>query len=957
MRQALVSGFVFGLLLSGTCDVQAAKLAAGDLEVGLDDYLNVTEITVGGVKLKVAPQPLLALCDVAGGRFSPPAVTGGDLAGGLTLRFEEAKATATLRAKPRGGVFEFSCSIRGDDLPARGLLLRFAFPFDAAGWRWHKDMQTSVPIDEAKMYENIKPLRAWADLPEWKDQPDLRMGYSNRNFATVVTGPAGLCLAVPMDRPCIHRTAYNGKAGRLEIVYDFALVPESRKPNQVGFVFDLYACDPKWGFRDALARYYQLFPGIFDNYVKEPGQWMAFRRLSEIDNVNEFYFALQEGASEPQYDDLLGVLSTTYFTHAGMGATIPNYDPEKDPLPPHDVQVQAMETAFKKRTGIKGLYHRVGLRNAEGKLDVRKWRVYAHLIAQFNLDPELPYGAWTLKRAVAYTEKVKKSKNATLDGFYYDGLSAGINYNSAHFKTANSPCLWDPVAKKPLLNNFFSSCEFARAAAELMRPRGQITMMNGALGASFYVAPWLDVLGAETGVRISRERLNYIRSITHHKPFLTLLKGNFEKKLGRPEIELHMKQCLAYGIPPGFFDWMPSGLGPGGCYWYHARYFERDRDLFRKYEPLCRALGMAGWEPLTYAHSSDPKVFVERFGPKRDGILWLTLLNENRQPAQTTLTVETKPLGLDADRLKAVDTVTGTPINLKKEGEVLSARVDIPADGVMAIQLAAPSALAQWRTGQALETLDRGVRMREIDKEKPPVAVHWRPARGSTYSRDTVDGKPYLLFTGSDGAARIATQWVMPFQPKPAKMTLRVRAKGEGLVGGKGTIGVRCRLAWVTPSFTHYETRFFDLPTGTYDWKDCQFDIEVPQPLRAIHVAPQIARGVKGTLRLARISLSDAGQAEYAADPEFSQWYDPVPASMRGKLDESCRQLRAALVKLEGMAGPSGQPTAQAVQAALGQCKRLREFIAREHAENGCRRVLRDLETIERHLGFVPGSG
>ena len=77
-------------------------------------------------------------------------------------------------------------------------------------------------IDEAKVYENVRPLRAYADLPERKDEPALRMGYSNRNFCTVVAGPVGLCLAVPLDRPCIFRTAYNAEGRQLQIVYDFA---------------------------------------------------------------------------------------------------------------------------------------------------------------------------------------------------------------------------------------------------------------------------------------------------------------------------------------------------------------------------------------------------------------------------------------------------------------------------------------------------------------------------------------------------------------------------------------------------------------------------------------------------------------------------------------------------------------------------------------------------------------
>lgn len=241
-------------------------------------------------------------------------------------------------------------------MPPRGLLLRMAFPVDAVGWQWHNGMERAVSIRSAGVYENVVPLRAWADLLESRDQPGLRLGYSNRNFCTVVTGPVGLCLAVPLDRPCIFRTAYQGAAKRLEIVYDFALSPDSRAPQRAEFVCDLYACDPLWDFRNALAQYYATNPELFRNYIREPGQWMPFTRLSDVDNANEFCFALQEGSPEPEYDNRLGVLSTTYFIANGMGANAPHYDPERDPLPPYAVQVEAMDAAFRLATGIDGCF-------------------------------------------------------------------------------------------------------------------------------------------------------------------------------------------------------------------------------------------------------------------------------------------------------------------------------------------------------------------------------------------------------------------------------------------------------------------------------------------------------------------------------------------------------------------------------------------------------------------------
>jgi hypothetical protein len=943
-----IIGLGVGLYMLATCATScyAATVSAGGVALQVDAQANVTSLSVGETQLNVSPGPLVELCDVEQGGFVAGKSTRGGIDNELMLDFSAANATAKVIVEPRGESLRFSCNLKGAELPARGMLLRFSFPFDAQGWQWHKDMQTSVPINESKVYENVQPLRAYADLPEWKDEPDLRMGYSNRNFCTVLTGPVGLCLAVPLDKPCTFRTAYDAAAERLEIVYDFALSPDTGKPNEVDVAFDLYACDPTWGFRSALARYYRMYADLFKVYIRDQGQWMAFRKLSDIDNVNEFYFALQEGAPEPAYDDKIGVLSCPYFTHAGMGATIPDYDPESDPLPSYDVQVKAMEEAFKKRTRQDGIYAQVGLHDVEGKLAVRKWAVYAHLIAQFNLDPDLPYGKWTLAQATARLEEVRQKQKAELDGFYYDGLSTGINYNPAHFKTAAAPCLWDPVAKKPFLNNFLSSCEFARAAAELLRPLGKITMMNGVGGSASFVAPWLDVFGNETGVRIPRETFNYVRSIIYHKPYMTLLKGNYEQVIGRPEMELFHKRCLAYGVFPGFFDWPPSGLGPGGCYWYHSRYYERDRDIFRKYQPLCRQLALAGWEPVTFARSSEPRVFVERFG-RADDIVYLTLLNEDANPHQTTLSIDAQALNLNPATVEAVDLVTGRPLGLSIKGGALSAEIIIPSDGVMAIQLADAETAAGWRIGQAIETLDRGVLMREVDNDKPPVPVHWVP-NGANYRREADGDQIRLVFSG----AQTCSQWVMLFQNEPAEVTLRVRASAADLAGGKS--GVDCRIAWVTKSFTHYENHSLEVPDGTYEDKMCELKIKSEHPLRAIQLIPRRAGTVQGTLKFSEISISDASRDEYAVDPTFQEWYEPVPEKMREPIARNCQGLRASLVQLQqpGVKLDS-KSTRDTLFDAFGKCRNLSEYVAAEKAENGCRRVLRDIETIEQHLGFV----
>ncbi|MEN6346406.1 MAG: hypothetical protein ABFE16_13990 [Armatimonadia bacterium] len=950
MRAVLLTAVLLISLFTGAVTM-AATLAAEGMMLEVDDQLRVTGLEVSGARLPMQAAPMVSLAPVETGQYVDATVTGGTAQAGVNLNFVAAQAQGTLTISPKGPALHFAFDLKGADLPARGMLLRFAFPVDATGWQWYSDMQTSSPIQAGKLYENVVPLRAYADLPEWKDKPALRMGYSNRNFCTVIAGPQALCLSVPLDRPCIFRTDYDATGKRLEILYDFALSPDTRQPNQASFAFDLYPCDPQWGMRSALARYYEMYPEMFKVYVPQQGQWMAFNRLSEIDNANEFWFGLQEGAPEPEYDDKIDVMSTIYYTHAGMPANLPApYDPEKDPLPPYEDQVAAVNQAFQRTTGQAGLYDRVGTRKPDGRLAVEKWSVYGHLLAQFNLDPELPWGDYLIRNTITRTESIKRTRNGDLDGFYYDGLSAGLNYNTQHFKTHDAPVLWDPVNKKPYLNNFFSSVEFARGTAELLRPRGQITMMNGALGDSFYVCPWLDVLGAETGLIIPRESFNYIRTVIHHKPFMTLLKGNYEKSIARPQMELFMKRCLAYGVFPGFFDWPPSGLGPGGQYWNHPRYYERDRDLFRRYEPLCRSLALAGWEPVTFARSSDPGVYVERFGPDQNGVAWLTLLNEEAKPHSTTLTIDAAGLGLDAKAIRARDLVSGKALPLQSQGKGLVASLEVPPDGVLAIQLATPAATAKWHLDQSLELLDRGTKMRQADAGKGPQAVHWRPL-SQGYDREIVDGKTNLVFKAG-GRSLGARQWAMLFQSAPGAVKLQARVAADKLAAN-GDAKIRCRLAWVTPSYTHYETQDFALPDGTYDWKDVEFEINSPQALRSIEVTPLIGSKATGTIKLARLSLSDASR-EYLIDPEFTQWYEPLPTAMLPQIDQGIGALRQALLSLGQQTDQLSAKSARDALASLSKTSaELRRSILTQKAENGCRRVLRDLQSLQEHVDQV----
>ena len=64
-----------------------------------------------------------------------------------------------------------------------------------------------------------------------------------------------------------------------------------------------------------------------------------------------------------------------------------------------------------------------------------------------------------------------------------------------------------------------------------------------------------------------------------------------------------------------------------GHYFTRSELYERDRDLFRKYVPLCKRVAEAGWEPITQARSTSEHVHVERFGER-----YLTVFNGRAVP-------------------------------------------------------------------------------------------------------------------------------------------------------------------------------------------------------------------------------------------------------------------------------------------------------------------------------------
>jgi len=227
-----------------------------------------------------------------GGDWSIPASITGSIAGGpgfikLELELEDS---------------------RGED---RALTFRFSIPIDAVGWLWWDDADHSRPIEKGKRYlryddetRGVYPL-CWYPLGTIS-QPD---------------GVHAFSFAVHMDPPSLLRTGYDGE---FFAEFDLGLSQATTTaPGRARVVFYLFNCRASWGFRDALRKYYELFPHHFAKRVTREGNWVARTPTQFISGIADFYPAFHEASSvKPNsvpFDNEAGIYAFRYDEPGAVG--------------------------------------------------------------------------------------------------------------------------------------------------------------------------------------------------------------------------------------------------------------------------------------------------------------------------------------------------------------------------------------------------------------------------------------------------------------------------------------------------------------------------------------------------------------------------------------------------------------------------------------------------------------
>jgi hypothetical protein len=512
----------------------------------------------------------------------------------------------------------------------RAVTLIYAVPVPSEQCYWLQNPRQSMMVEPAREYINANGFSVGSNGQ-----------LSRYPFAAVSVADKGYALGIDMASPAFFRTGYNSGTGELFLAYDIGLAPE--KPT-AHLRFCKFNFDPEWGFRGALARFYEIFGDYFRCRTPQQGLWMPFAKISEVKDWQDFGFKFKEGNNETTWDDKHNIITFRYTEPMTWWMRMPKEMPRTlEAALGHARYLADEKSDPRARAFLTSGYHDEAGRFSARLLN-RPWCDGA--VWSINSMPGLVgditefRNKWNTKlRDELYGPK----RRADLDGEYIDSsegyVTDELNFRRDHFAATQTPLTFSLKNRKVGIFRGLIAFEYIRAISDDIHSMGKLMMANSTPIRLCWLTPLCDVLGTETDWNpgrtwrpMSDSDLLYRRVLCKGKPYCFLMNTRFEE-FSHELVEKYMKRCLAYGMYPGFFSHNASQ----GHYFTRPELYERDRDLFKKYVPLCRLIAEAGFEPITLARSSDEEIYVERFGSR-----YLTVFNDSSQRRTVTITMEGK---------------------------------------------------------------------------------------------------------------------------------------------------------------------------------------------------------------------------------------------------------------------------------------------------------------------------
>jgi hypothetical protein len=485
------------------------------------------------------------------------------------------------------------------------------------------------------------------------------------------------------------------------------------------FSFVVYTADPAWGFRSATQRYYDLFPQSFVRRTTPAceGAWFVAPPLASLGRTYLDFglgldmIALGKASSQSHatwgtryigWDERRNIASTAY-THQWAF-----YDPVDGKAEgPYDRTIARLQDQAHRRATTND-QERIRNEAAAALVSTQRdynGRLYYERFGKFhayyqNLDALTGSGSdWP---GTVQTEQVDRAirlgttARARLDGIHLDSTSgmrrwgAADDYDRRHWAAARLPLTFSYESGQVVVRGIFPMYDRISEMARFARDRGMLLTANFNASETqtlgFVGADHIDYFGLEQGLAdrarpgMSSDQFAMLkRTLAYQRPVSTLDHLIGQGKLDMREIERRLQQNLFYGMFAGAFDADTEAGATGHEVTWST---PENAKLWARYTPLIKQLGVAGWQPITDAWSSNSKVWLERYGSLATRDLHLAIRNETKTAQRFSLTVDIAALHADpAKELRAVEEITGVSLRIiaNRSGGVAVLTMSIPA--------------------------------------------------------------------------------------------------------------------------------------------------------------------------------------------------------------------------------------------------------------------------------------
>lgn len=581
------------------------------------------------------------------------------------------------------GFIEVSGELKDLTGTDRGLWLGFNLPVNTNGWKWGQTLSLSPFINSSSPgfsgdYRFLVPIPA-----VW-----------NTN--------GGIALCIPPTNPCVFENGADVNGLRIQMA--FGLSPITTKfPSKAPFRFRIYSCDGTWGFRDALAKYYDWYP---DYYSIEP---KVMKRL----NHRRDWLTMNYENLAPSKTDMASIASPdlgefcAYTKITARPQNMTGVDLTKNDINNSQGYIDAIANCIDiLHYNMKGpvtypslIEARSAINNCvtyhpEGNWSMEMTPTVDALDIGHNVSPYLfkdeAHPNWPVFADMYLRRPSQLLKyESRFTHMHWDrlgGRSAIVNYRKEHFAYTQHPLTFDQLGRICLPTQFTNYELFD--AFRLQAKQGGM-YHEGAGMKDFGAKNKNEMLGGQ-----DRVGLFFLSSVLAsawteggEKPHTLGEYDLFRIFMGRKSYRIAcddiptmvaagnsaeafttVKRALATTTAFGFANviWDPYFYSPSHPKYNPATgsvfYSPEHQNLWDNYIPTSEAIRLAGWEPVTYAFSSSPLVALQRFG--RGDTVYLTAWGPNT-PASVDIEVDSVGLGLTSNSTFN-EVISNTPITITK---------------------------------------------------------------------------------------------------------------------------------------------------------------------------------------------------------------------------------------------------------------------------------------------------